>query len=155
MGMEAGYHICGILPLSWEFCLWWIWKLNLKCKGKYFYFIKEVFIIFELISLKLPEGWTVHINEFSEELYDSNTSFESLKENLLLLSNPYKNRIVDVGWYPARQKDGEYCLIIMKMGVNGINTMLYSSDEDVVFTYRIKDINQLVDKINEILKNTP
>lgn len=43
----------------------------------------------------------------------------------------------------------------MKMGVNGINTMLYSSDEDVVFTYRIKDINQLVDKINEILKNTP
>ncbi|WP_151736863.1 hypothetical protein [Paenibacillus tengchongensis] len=101
--------------------------------------------------MKLPGGWTVHINELSEGLYDPNISLGALKENLLLLSNPYKKRIIDVGWYPAGEKTGEYCLLLMEMGVNGVNTMLYSSYEDVIYTYRTKDIYQLVDHINEIL----
>ncbi|MHA6534027.1 hypothetical protein [Paenibacillus sp. BAC0078] len=111
--------------------------------------------ISNLIPLKVPTGWTIHINELLEDLNNATSAVKFLKENLLLLSNPYSKRIIDVGWYPEGEINGEFCLIVVEMGADGINTILYSSAEDVIYAYRTKELFKLIDKINEILLNTP
>lgn len=110
--------------------------------------------ISDLTSLKIPSGWITHVNAL-EGLTATADASERLKGNLLLLSNPSKKRIVDAGWSPEGSVNGEYCLIVMKMGLEGIYTMFYSTMDDFIYTYRTRDFSQLVNKINDILLDTP
>lgn len=61
--------------------------------------------------------WTVHMNRLAENV---------LEEHLLSLSKPYQKRIIDAGWYPEGQAEGEYCLSVMKMGEDGIHSIFYA-----------------------------
>ena len=58
---------------------------------------------FELQELKIPAGWFISLNQFyavspSEETVESaDTVFT---EDILQFKNEYRNRLIDLGWYP-------------------------------------------------------
>ena len=110
------------------------------------HFIKGVTAISSLIPLPIPDGWTVHTNRLAENV---------LEEHLLFLSNPYQKRIIDAGWYPEGQAEGEYCLFVMKMGEDGIHSIFYLGYDDYLLNYRTKDLRSLIHKITEILTDAP
>lgn len=71
--------------------------------------------IFELQPLRIPAGWTVKYNTFSEydpEKDGAEYSYE-LQEDLLQLAN--KNLLIDLGWYPNGDVDGSYKLFLVDM----------------------------------------
>lgn len=68
---------------------------------------------FELQPLRIPSGWTVQYNNFSEydlEQHGEKYRFE-LVEDLLQLKN--HNLLVDLGWYPSMDSAGEYILYLV------------------------------------------
>lgn len=68
---------------------------------------------FELQPLRIPFGWTVQYNNFSE--YDLEKDGEKyrfeLVEDLLQLKN--HNLLIDLGWYPSMDVTGEYVLYLV------------------------------------------
>jgi len=73
-------------------------------------------MFYELQPLRIQAGWTVEFNYFSE--YDrcihGDTDLFELNEDLLQLYHPKANLIIDLGWYPAHNADGEYVLFLVK-----------------------------------------
>ncbi|HAJ98222.1 MAG TPA: hypothetical protein DCO72_10865 [Ruminococcus sp.] len=70
---------------------------------------------FKLQPLRIPAGWTVKYNHFSE--YDPQKDgaeyvFE-LVEDLLQLE--YQNLLIDLGWYPDMDINGKYQLFLVDM----------------------------------------
>lgn len=69
--------------------------------------------IFELQPLRIPAGWFVSYNMFSE--YDPDTDSEEycfeLCEDMLQLKN--KNLLIDLGWYPEGDINGNYKLFLV------------------------------------------
>lgn len=68
---------------------------------------------FELQPLRIPSGWTIQYNNFSE--YDLEKDGEKyrfeLVEDLLQLKN--HNLLIDLGWYPSMDVTGEYVLYLV------------------------------------------
>ena len=68
---------------------------------------------FELQPLRIPAGWFVCYNMFSE--YDPDTDSEEycfeLCEDMLQLKN--KNLLIDLGWYPEGDMKGNYRLFLV------------------------------------------
>ena len=71
---------------------------------------------YELQPLRLQAGWKVEYNNFTE--YDRDIHGESdlfeLHEDLLRLCNEKHNLIIDLGWYPNYDANGNYILILVK-----------------------------------------
>ena len=70
---------------------------------------------FKLQPLRIPAGWTVKYNNFSE--YDPQKDgaeyvFE-LVEDLLQLE--HENLLIDLGWYPDMDINGKYQLCLVDM----------------------------------------
>lgn len=68
---------------------------------------------FELQPLRIPSGWMVQYNNFSEydlEKHGEKYRFE-LVEDLLQLKN--HNLLIDLGWYPSMDSAGEYVLYLV------------------------------------------
>ena len=68
---------------------------------------------FGLQPLRIPAGWFISYNMFSE--YDPDTDGEEycfeLCEDLLQLKN--KNLLIDLGWYPEGDINGNYKLYLV------------------------------------------
>lgn len=68
---------------------------------------------FELQPLRIPAGWFVSYNTFSE--YDPGTDSEEycfeLCEDMMQLKN--KNLLIDLGWYPEGDIKGNYKLSLV------------------------------------------
>ena len=68
---------------------------------------------FELQPLRIPAGWFVSYNMFSE--YDPDTDGEEycfeLCEDMLQLKN--ENLLIDLGWYPEGDIKGYYKLFLV------------------------------------------
>ena len=69
--------------------------------------------VFELQPLRIPAGWFVSYNMFSE--YDPDSDGEKysyeLCEDMLQLKN--KNLLIDLGWYPHGDIKGNYKLYLV------------------------------------------
>ncbi len=83
-----------------------MWKMIMeKYKMKY-----------SLQPLRLKAGWEIIFNNFTE--YDINKHSEDdiieLNEDLLQLYHKNANLIIDLGWYPNNDKDGQYILLMIK-----------------------------------------
>lgn len=68
---------------------------------------------FELQPLRIPAGWKITYNMFSEydpEKDSSEYSYE-LCEDLLQLEN--QNLLIDLGWYPEGDIEGSYKLYLV------------------------------------------
>lgn len=68
---------------------------------------------FNLQPLRIPGGWTVKQNQFSE--YDPHRdgweACHELVEDLLQLEN--RHLLIDLGWYPAMNPSGTYILYLV------------------------------------------
>lgn len=73
-------------------------------------------MFYELQPLRIQGGWKVEYNSFTEydiEKHGESDLFE-LNEDLLRLYNEKANLMIDLGWYPAYDVDGNYVLELIK-----------------------------------------
>ena len=75
--------------------------------------------IYELQPLRIQSGWKVEFNSFTEYdllLHDKNVAFDYLSEDLLQLHFSRNNveLLIDLGWYPSGDIDGNYKLVMLK-----------------------------------------
>lgn len=71
---------------------------------------------YELQPLRLQGGWKIEFNNFTEydvRIHGEMDSIE-LSEDLLRLSNDEANMIIDLGWYPSFDTEGQYILELVK-----------------------------------------
>ena len=71
---------------------------------------------YELQPLRLQAGWKIEYNNFSEydmEIHGESNSFE-LNEDLLQLCHEKRGLVIDLGWYPAHDPNGNYILMLVK-----------------------------------------
>ena len=71
---------------------------------------------YELQPLRIQAGWKIEYNNFTEydiDIHGLNDLFE-LNEDLLQLHNEKANLIIDLGWYPSHDINGEYLLLLVK-----------------------------------------
>ncbi|WP_134682617.1 hypothetical protein [Brevibacillus migulae] len=74
----------------------------------------------KLVPLRIPTGWSVALNKFREvnpeqfkhEDYEFCWEFD---EDILHLKNEYRNRILDLGWYPSFNPKGIYRLLLIEL----------------------------------------
>ena len=72
--------------------------------------------MYKLQQLRIQSGWKIEFNTFSE--YDlsihGNLDCYELNEDLLQLVNEKANLVIDLGWYPSFDENGEYILLLIK-----------------------------------------
>ncbi len=94
---------------------------------------------YELQPLRIKAGWKVEYNNFSE--YDIDEHGESdiheLNEDLLRLYNEKENLIIDLGWYPAYDANGNYILELFK------NNEMGSPLERIISKSKTKIVNDI------------
>ena len=103
-----------------------------------------------MTCLTVPTDWVIFINELTGPEQVTRNALK-LKENLLLASNQYRRRIIDVGWYPEGKIYGEYCVLLVEQNDSDIHHLAYWSG--AITYYKTWDINLLINKINELLLN--
>lgn len=91
---------------------------------------------FELQPLRIQAGWKVEYNNFTE--YDKNVHGEKycfeLNEDLLRLSNDSADLVIDLGWYPVFDINGNYTLILLKNNDwdNPLEKLITQSKNEVI-----------------------
>ncbi|MBF0715692.1 hypothetical protein [Gemelliphila palaticanis] len=79
-------------------------------------FVEVNRIMYELQPLRFKAGWRIECNNFTE--YDigvhSKRDCYELHEDLLQLFNEKANLIIDLGWYPNYDENGNYILLLIK-----------------------------------------
>lgn len=72
--------------------------------------------MYKLQPLRLQTGWKIEFNNFTE--YDMTIHGKhdcyKLHEDLLQLLNEKANLIIDLGWYPSYDENGNYILLLIK-----------------------------------------
>jgi hypothetical protein len=73
----------------------------------------------KLVPLRIPAGWTVQQNKFTEvnskEFISEDYRYVwEFDEDILLLSYSDPNYSLDLGWYPSFNPEGAYCLRLIK-----------------------------------------
>ena len=78
--------------------------------------VVRIYMKLELQELRIPEGWFISYNQFynvspsKEAVLSIDTVFT---EDILLLTNASRNRLIDLGWYPEGDfTGGAYRLVI-------------------------------------------
>ncbi len=72
----------------------------------------------KLVPLRVPSGWKVELNKFTEVNPDEFTSEDykylwEFDEDIVYLT--YKDKYsIDLGWYPSFNPKGEYSLLVIK-----------------------------------------
>jgi len=77
----------------------------------------------ELQELKIPVGWFISYNQFYN-IYPSEKTVESVDtvftEDILQFKNEYRNRLIDLGWYPEGDyNNGAYELVVYEGDFHG------------------------------------
>ncbi len=71
---------------------------------------------YELQPLRIQAGWKIEYNHFTEydiNIHNKKDLFE-LHEDLLQLYNEKANLLIDLGWYPSYDINGNYLLLLVK-----------------------------------------
>ena len=99
----------------------------------------------KLQSLKIPVGWYIQDNKF----YDIPATKENVEniemyflEDILQLTNEYRNRLLDLGWYPEGDfENGSFKLVVYDGDFNG----------NLLFEYSSKNKDDVTSMINNVL----
>lgn len=99
----------------------------------------------ELQELKIPAGWFIAHNEFYN-IYPSEETVESIDtvfiQDILQLKNEYRNRLIDLGWYPEGEfNGGAYGLVVYEGDFHG----------KLLFELNSKSKDEIVSEINRLL----
>lgn len=76
------------------------------------------------------------------------------QEDIIYFRNEKKKRILDLGWYPAHQPEGQYTVMLIRIKEieNHTEDELNEDWENPFLTYKTRNINELEKRINWILK---
>ncbi len=79
-----------------------------------------------LQPLRIPAGWIVRYHDL-REIDPSPEAFAGswLREDLLQLINGESGVLVDVGWYPEGNSDGEFSVVVYRGDFRGERTHEY------------------------------
>lgn len=99
----------------------------------------------ELQDLKIPAGWLVSHNEF----YDVHPTKENVDsadtvfiQDILQFTNEYRNRVLDLGWYPEGEfEKGAFGLVVYEGDFNG----------KLLYELKSKSKDDIVSEINRLL----
>ncbi|AIQ42188.1 hypothetical protein MKZ24_17980 [Paenibacillus sp. FSL R7-0297] len=108
----------------------------------------------QLVPLRIPIGWTIKWNVFTEVSPEDFTDEEhehrwEYNEDLFQFVNYNRKKILDLGWYPEFQPNGQYRLLLIHK----------SDDEEQQFAdwanplevFNSRNIDEVKLKIEEIL----
>ncbi|RCW40297.1 hypothetical protein [Paenibacillus prosopidis] len=103
----------------------------------------------KLVPLRIPPGWMVNFNQFTEANPDAfkNDDYEykwEFNEDILQFDHIKNNRTVDLGWYPEFNPKGKYKIVLIN-----------SSDPDwqnPIYKFLSRDINEIIEKIEYVLE---
>lgn len=107
-----------------------------------------------LVPLRIPTGWKVNLNDFTESFPDRFTddNYEhrwEFKEDIMKLESNYKKRVIDLGWYPEFDADGQYTLMLVDVSEeNGEGSFYWNK----LIEYRSRSIEEIRMKIEEFLR---
>ncbi|MCF2946004.1 hypothetical protein [Paenibacillus tarimensis] len=99
-----------------------------------------------VIQFDLSGEWIIERNIFTEvdpDLFDHDDYVHKweFNEDILQIINLKRSRIIDLGWYPGFNHEGQYCLILvvysedMKLQVESWN--------EPIFKYYTRNINEV------------
>jgi hypothetical protein len=103
---------------------------------------------FHLQPFKIPDDWITAYNEFLDidpAKIKDNTDilWNNFTEDLLQIRNEHKNIILDLGWYPEMNPNGNYCIKLIKD----------NNWEKPLITINNKSKDEIVKIIEDILLN--
>jgi hypothetical protein len=99
-----------------------------------------------LQPLRIPKGWQVSFNIFMEidPLNQDINNFDpgwDLSQDLLQIQSVQRDIIIDLGWYPDHDPNGEYKIFVIK-----------NLDwENPLITYASRSKDEIVSKIERLL----
>lgn len=103
-----------------------------------------------LQPLRIPTGWQVDYNDGLWEIDPSDATISEderwwlFKEDMLQLTHPRFNRLLDVGWYPGGDlAQGQYGLVLYEGDFGG----------RLLFQLRTRDRLDLVAEIERLLQS--
>ncbi|WNS44693.1 hypothetical protein [Paenibacillus sp. MMS20-IR301] len=111
-------------------------------------------MLLQLVPLRIPTGWTVKWNIFTEVSTEDFTDEEHVhwmeySEDLLLLVNNNNNKILDLGWYPEGKPQGQYTLLLIDQ-YDDIEQQTAAWDTPLV-KFKTRDIDEVKLKIEKVL----
>ncbi|GAA3413629.1 hypothetical protein ACFFNY_06875 [Paenibacillus hodogayensis] len=102
------------------------------------------------VPLRVPSGWRVRFNEFTEADSDSfvdeyHEQLWEFKEDLLQFEYDDK-RILDLGWYPEFNPKGRYKLVLIDSANNGERDR-----ENPIYVFESRNVKEIIEKVEFLL----
>lgn len=104
----------------------------------------------DLQPLRIPACWKVGLNKFSTKDPEQMNEMDYLDRmhyfnvSLLQMSMEQANLVLDLGWYPEAELDGQYGLVLLK-----------DCDwENPLVSYETRNREEVVHKIEDLLRQT-
>ncbi|WP_248925047.1 hypothetical protein [Paenibacillus hamazuiensis] len=107
-----------------------------------------------LVPLNIPNGWIINKNIFTEVCPERfhNDDYEDrweFNEDILQIVNTSQRRIIDLGWYPEFNLDGQYCLKVVEWTNNWEEQTEYWIQP--IMKYYSRDIKEIKNKIEDLI----
>jgi hypothetical protein len=101
---------------------------------------------FPLRALRIPAGWRIDYNDFTETPLDHPEAWTlALKSSLLMLTHERRGMLVDLGWYPDGEAHGRYRLRAFEGDHTGTERSAFETRNPAVV---ITELERLLDSIN-------
>jgi hypothetical protein len=95
--------------------------------------------------LNIPDDWIITYNNFFDidplKLENNDILWDNFTEDLFQIKNEHKNILLDLGWYPEMNPNGNYCIKL----IQGNNW------EEPLVNINNKDKNEIIKIIENIL----
>ncbi|MDU0200087.1 hypothetical protein ACYEXS_11760 [Paenibacillus sp. MAH-36] len=107
-----------------------------------------------LVPLRIPSGWMVAYNNFLEispyDFVDDTYKYAmELDEDILQMSNQYRKRILDLGWYPSFNPHGQYRIVLVELVDNESQSDKWTTPIVIFSSRDILTIKMTIDSLLE------
>lgn len=109
----------------------------------------------QLVPLRFPIGWTIEWNVFTDVSPDEFINEEhehrwEYNEDMFQLVNYRQKKILDLGWYPEFQPNGQYRLVLIQQYDDNEDDQTNSWDNPII-KFETRSISDVIVKIEELL----
>lgn len=127
--------------------------------------VKVNFEDIQIHPVRIPAGWTIELNKLHEvepdpsiDLIGGPEGFSLLEvffeQNLFRASNQKRGMLIDVGWYPEWDKEGQYELEVYSFREEAdavSNSKRKELGDKPIYSYATKSTKDLIQKMEDLL----